>query len=210
MHGTEYDSDQSLVALNQLACIDWSVLTTADPGDEPLLHSSMEPGVASTFLSPKVPYRTPASINFTTTSRLTEDYFRSPGSLARIIGAPESSTNIELVEIPGPLLANSSTVLFSIGPPVAALSSAVNPPVQPSAPAPVVATSATIAPSVVPASFLVVQHSTAKASQVVGSSSILAYPSSPSSLGVLPAAPFVPQVSVTACRSVAFYTCCDI
>lgn len=188
VHGTEYDAAQSLVALNQLTCIDWSALGNADPGGEPWVYYDLETGVASTPLLPQVPYHIQPVIDFTTASRLADDYFRSPTSSARSTGAPENSTNIEVVEVCEPHLADSSTVPFSLGPPVVAPSVAIDPRVQPSVPASVVVTRAATSSSVVPVPSAVVQPSTAMASQIVGSPSILAPPSSPGAFGVPPAA----------------------
>lgn len=123
MHGTKYDAAQSLTAYEQLTLINWTALPRADQRSETWVYYDSESGKDSTRLLVFVPYRIKPNIDVLTATWLADNYFRSLGSPNRHSRAPENNTNIDVAEMSESHLPNSSSLQFSLGPPVAALPS---------------------------------------------------------------------------------------
>lgn len=165
-------------------CIDWTALADADPGGEPWLYYDLETGVALIPLLSQMPYRTPPLVNLLTASRLADKYFRFPGSSFCSTRTPENESNVVVVEEPKHVLANSSDAHFSSAPPFASSSCTIDPQVQLSSLAPPVTVIAATPSPGFHLSSSVVQTSSAMASQVDGSPSIVVPFLSPCPLGI--------------------------
>lgn len=132
------------MAFENLTWINWTALANADQSSEPWIYYHLEAGVGLTPLLATVTYLSQHKSDALTASGLAESYRWFFGSCYWPSKAFQKNTNIEAIEVPNAPLPTSSSLLFSFGPPVAALFSAPASQRQLSSPTPPVVTFAVV------------------------------------------------------------------